>query len=129
MRIIKATNYGVRTVIQVVLNPEDPEWVHVFGLPWRDGNGEITHDSHGEVVLVTSPVVDPEETGESCFNCRYNWIVREVIFDGDAQFIEPPGEELRRRTDAEFALLVFEELAVPVLPEPMAALVGLESVN
>lgn len=82
MKIIGATRYGLRTVIQVCLNPDEPEWVHVLGKPVLDITGVPVLMDSGEPLLVTSTVVTPGETGEMCHNCRHNWDVKEFIFDG-----------------------------------------------
>lgn len=126
MRIIKATNYGTRTVIRVVLNPNDPEWVHTPGEPVRDRNGFPMLDGAGEFLLVSTPDVAPGETGETCHNCHYNWTVRETIFDGAEQDVEEEGGEFRRKTDEEFIAEVVARLLVAPLPEPMVAMVGQE---
>lgn len=93
MEIIKATNYGFRTVLLVLMNPGEPEWIHRVGSPLRDDVGAIVHDDAGKVAVVPPPPADHVFDGTVCHNCRYNWVVRELIFDG-AEFADKSADEL-----------------------------------
>lgn len=115
MLVIKATDYGARTVVRVALNPDDPEWVHVVGAPLRDSSGAVILESDGSERLVVSPTVPSGETGTTCHNCRYNWDVRELIFDG------PEFEDL---SADELWALVCERCEPASRPVPITALLG-----
>ena len=68
-KITKANHYPdiERTVITVVLNPDDPESVHDLGT--KDAKGRtIKHSRKG--------------TYRTCHGCRYNHQVREFIWTG-----------------------------------------------
>lgn len=82
MEVIKATDYGFRQVIRVAEDTSIPEWVHHRGEQRRDGSGALVFDDTGAPVLLTGDPVPAGETGEICYNCRYNWVVQEFIFDG-----------------------------------------------
>lgn len=115
MLVIKATDYGTRTVVRVALNPDDPEWVHAVGAPLRDSSGTVILEPDGSERLVVSPDVPVGETGATCHNCRYNWVVRELIFDG------PEFKDLSADTLWE---LVCERCEPASLPVPIIALLG-----
>ncbi len=125
MKILKATNYGFRTVIQVLLNPDDSEWVHVVGSQIRDAAGHCVVDGRGEPVLITDVAVPMGEPGDTCHNCRYNHRVKEIIFDGDGQFYTNADGQWVRKTEGMF----LEELrGLFPLPSPvldMPSLVGI----
>ena len=100
MEIIKAVEYGERTVIRVCLNPGEPEWVHYVGSQSRDGSGGLEFKDDGSPLLITSRVVLSGETGETCHNCRYNWDITEVILEGaDLYGVGVDGEPLRLSDD------------------------------
>lgn len=82
MKIISAIDYGDRSVIRVCMNPDDPEWIHLVGDQVRGSDRLPTFGPDGAALLITSSVVPSGETGETCPNCRYNWAVKEFIFDG-----------------------------------------------
>ena len=108
MKILKATKYQDRTVIQVCFNPDDPKWKHVIGDPFVDSNGERVFDG-GVEVKVTDTHVTPEETGYSdeakepgrilCYNCRINWIVKDYPWDGNEQYKTVDGESVLKTAD------------------------------
>lgn len=69
MKVIKATDYGSRKVVRVLINDNDPQWVH---------EGEPAPSNH------TGDTQDPDATKEVCTECRNNWNVFETQFEGDA---------------------------------------------
>ena len=69
MKVIKATDYGFRKVVRVLINDQDPQWVHDYGTP------DFEH---------TGDTADPDQTKTVCLDCRNNWNVFEAQFDGDA---------------------------------------------
>lgn len=115
MQIIKAMNYGARTVITVCLNPDAPEWVHTVGDQWRGSDGTFIFDDDGTPRLIVSASVPTGETGELCHNCHYNWILREVVFDG-VEYGEKSADELWK--------LVCVACQPAMLPQDIAGLVG-----
>ena len=68
MKIIKATDYGFRKVVQVVMNPDDPQWIH------DDGPAPEGHTG------------DTSESDAACHDCRINWKIVEVKWDGDEMY-------------------------------------------
>ena len=124
MKIIKATNYGFRTVLVVCINPEDPEWVHRVGEPLRDEFGQDLFDDSGEMLTIQATDEPCAETGETCHNCRQNWQRVEVIFDGEEQGETDAEGVLQRHSDADFALLAFARAKASSEPETLSGLVG-----
>lgn len=86
MLVVKATSYGFRTVIGVVLNPHEPHWIHEVGSPYLGDDGVPLLDSGGNPLLVTERVPPLTHSGDTCHNCRNNWQYAEAIFDGDDQY-------------------------------------------
>jgi len=88
MKVIKATEYSdiARTALRVCSNPDDPEWVHIVGEQRLGADGVLMTADDGSPVLITSANIESDCTEETCHNCRYNWKVREFIFDGNARF-------------------------------------------
>jgi len=93
MRVIKAVQYESRTVVTVCLNPDAPEWVHIVGDQWRGPDGLALWNDDGSPRRIVSALVPDGETGETCHNCRYNWVVQEVVFDG-LEYAELSADEL-----------------------------------
>ena len=99
-KITNANHYPdiERTVITVVLNPDDPESVHDLGT--RDGKGRtIKHSRKG--------------TYRTCHGCRYNHQVREFIWtreerlkagapdgDGNPTFVQKDWDDYRTEVRA-----------------------------
>lgn len=115
MKIINATNYDSRTVVRVCLNPDAPEWLHVVGDVEKDLAGEPMVGIDGEPSIIRSSMPPPDHTGETCHNCRYNWVVRELVFDG-AEYADKSADELW-----ELVCLACQPAAVP---EVITDLVG-----
>jgi hypothetical protein len=69
MKVLTAKDYGYRKVVRVLINDQDPQWVH------DDGTPDIGH---------TGDTADPDQTKVVCGDCRNNWNVFEAQFDGDA---------------------------------------------
>ena len=89
MKIIKATDYGFRKVVRIVMDETLPRWVHL--------DGKASPQTH---------TGDTEEKGKTvCQECRSNWDIREYQFDGNAMQKlsdpEDPGSELVDKTDEE----------------------------
>ena len=89
MKIVEAIDLGYKKVIKVVLNPDDPEWVHVVGDVKLGPDGNPALDAAGNEVKITSTVVPPGETGNRaeegktlCHNCRNNWVKKEKSWAG-----------------------------------------------
>ena len=59
-----------------------PEWVHVVGEQARDSSGQLIWSPDGTPLLIESSEVKSAETGDTCHNCRHNWVMRELIFEG-----------------------------------------------
>jgi hypothetical protein len=111
-KIIKATDYGYRKVMQVALNPDDPEWVHIVGEQVRDANGiGVLAADNSTPVLITSATVPDGETGRTCHNCRYNWNVREFVWTGDAELKKVVDGVVVNKTDDDLANEVTAALA------------------
>jgi len=69
MKVLTAKDYGYRKVVRVLINDQDPQWIH------DDGTPDIGH---------TGDTEDPDQTKTVCGDCRNNWNVFEAQFDGDA---------------------------------------------
>ena len=124
MRILSARNYGTRTVIRVVHNPDDAELVHRIGDQLRDLNGYYLTDSAGENVLITSDDAPLDHTGENCHNCHFNWNVSEVVWDGDDCFYtNAGGNRVPKPPEMLFSELRIR-LAVPPAVEEIPGLSG-----
>lgn len=115
MQIISAKDYGYRFVIRITMNPDVPNWVHVVGAPLLDVHGAVVVDGDGVEVLVTSSLVPDGETGASCHNCRQNWRIKEVIFEGNTLYAEGVDGGLVRRDNLDLAADAFA-MANDVVP-------------
>ena len=69
MIVTKATDYGNRKVIRIILNDTDPQWLH---------GQEPAPAGH------TGDTEDPDPTKQICKECRNNWKIFETQFEGDA---------------------------------------------
>ena len=105
MIIIKATDYGFRKVVQVVMNPDDPQWIH------EDGPAPSGHTG------------DTTQSDTPCHDCRINWNVVEVKWDGDEMFsVNEDGEKILKTDDDLVA-----EMKVQLIPAPDSqTMVGLK---
>lgn len=72
MKIVKATDYGFRKIIRVLLNPDDPQFLH------RDGSPHPPENTEG-CPLERNLVTGQEIVGKP--GCYLNWKVREFVFD------------------------------------------------
>lgn len=81
MRIEKATDYGGRKVIRVLINDPDTQWVH----PEDDGDAHRANLARGPRQPDGSRgELDPTlVAGTECHACVNNWDVREFQFEGD----------------------------------------------
>ena len=67
-KILTATDYGSSKVVRVVMNPDDPQWIHA--------DGSAAPDDH---------TGDGAESGKTvCSDCRSNWVIRELVWRGKA---------------------------------------------
>ncbi len=99
-KIISAKDYGPRKVIRVCLNPEDPESVHPDGA------------SHtGATPAGTPPGLGPWEW---CHDCRYNWVVREFVWNGEELYTTSTAGSRRLKTNAE----LLDEIKSAIHPTP-----------
>jgi len=98
MKVIKATEYPeiFRTVLRVCFNPDDPEWVHKIGKQRKDIDGELMVMEDESPMFITSSDIEPDCTGETCHNCKYNWEVREFVFDGKSRFYNDEGQTVAK---------------------------------
>ena len=71
MKVIKADNYGYRTVVVVCHNPDDPEYLH------SDGSAHPISNIHG----------CPNDVAGGRL-CTYNHRLQDFIWDGDSQYVE-----------------------------------------
>ena len=98
MKIIKATDYGFRKVVRVLLNDTDPQWVH------EDAAGKRTPAPAGHTG-------NTDEGKKACPECRNNWNVFEAQFDRDALLkqveVSPAVDAVEETEDAE---------AIPAIP-------------
>lgn len=67
MKMIKVTDYGFRRVVLVVLNPNDPQWLHPDGK-----SAPARHTGNTE-----------ETNKQICQDCRNNWTIEEFTFTRD----------------------------------------------
>jgi hypothetical protein len=114
MKITKATHYPdmLRTVIVVVLNPDDPEVVHADG------------SAHTEAA---PPGKEGLNSWTWCHDCRYNWKKREFIWDKEQLKKEDSSGEMIDKTDADLLAEIVEILAVastPTAPVTLTSIVG-----
>ena len=110
MKIIKATDYGYRKVIVVVLNSDEPEAVH------GDGTAHT-----GAPPMGTDLSLKPWEW---CHDCRYNWQLREFLWTGDELYTRRKDGTRRVKTDAELVSEIKTALQPPTPATTLAALVG-----
>jgi len=86
-RILSATDYGHRKVIDVVLDDSIPEYIHPedAGVPHAPGlarGPSVAGEIRGEVVRGS---VDPNlVAGIECHACVMNWVIKEFIFEKEA---------------------------------------------
>ena len=112
MKIIKATDYGFRKAVRVLLNDADPQWVHVDDAGVRTPAPE---DHTGNT----------DDVGEVDPLCRNNWNVFEAQFDGEAlkKLSDPddPQSVLEDKTDADIIdeALAMAEASMPSSPRDM----------
>ena len=94
MKIIKATNYGFRTVVKVLLNPDAPEAIHADGSPHTGKpTTAVTAAFFGEFDR-------PPRSWEWCHKCTYNWQITEIQWDGDEQYnITEDGSKTLKTSD------------------------------
>ena len=106
MKIIKATDYGFRKVVQVAINDADPEAIHADGTA-HVGNpttGAAGTEDRARRDAVVAEFDRPAKSWEWCSDCLFNWDVREFVFDGN-------------KTDDEMIAEIQGRLAVrPVIP-------------
>lgn len=124
MKVISAVDYGFRVVVRVVDDPSIPEWVHIVGEPRLDDQGRAVIRENGEPSLIQTITVPPGETGETCQNCRYNWDVTEVIFDGSDLYGPDMDGQMGRKTDEELLALAFTRAAKPMPARVITDLLG-----
>ena len=110
-KITKAMDYGYRKVIDVVLNPEAPHWVH------------------------TGDTIHPPEMVGNCPNsmvCTNNWKLREFIWTGEELFYEK--EEVKNekvvrvrtyKTEEMLKAEVMSMLRADISSQPTRAMAGL----
>jgi hypothetical protein len=106
VKVIKAMNYGFRTVIVVCHNPDDPEYLH------SDDSSHPPLNIYGCTPLKLEPNV-----------CTSNRRYQEFLFDGDEQY----DEYGILRTPESFWAEICEQCVPPPEPEEMGSLIGLES--
>ena len=105
MKVIKATNYGFRTVVVVSHNPNDPEYVH-------------SDDSLHPLANINGCTSDEEQPNVCTFNHR----LQEFIWDGDEQY-----EDGILRTPESLWDEICEKCLPSPNPEVIVGLIGLES--
>jgi len=126
MKIIKAVKYVGRTVIRICHNPDQPPWVHIVGDQKVSVEGDLLFLADGLPDLVTSTLPPPGHTGETCHNCRYNWDVSEIVFDGPDLFHVDDSGALIPLSDDELAAAAFARASRPSAPSTLSTLEGLE---
>ena len=122
-RIISAMDYGERVVMRVCHNPTDPEWVHIVGSPERDRTGLEILQADGRPKLLESAHCPEGNAYEVCHNCRYNWDVAEIIFDG-LELLDSDGWRL---ADDILAAEALRRATRPSAPQSLAGIIGLNS--
>ncbi len=125
MKVIKATDYGFRKVIQICLNPDDPEWVHIVGEPLRGPDGTPISKADGTPELITDPNVPPGEDGTTCHNCRYNWKVQEFIWTGEQLYTTGRNGQRRPKTNTELLAEIKSQLQPPASAAEITGLINL----
>jgi len=108
------------------MNPTESEWVHMAGAPARNAEGGYIVDGSGSPVLVGVAGLEGVHRVEACHNCRYNWDVRELIWDGEEQYTTTASGVRRRKTHGEFTEDVRIRLREPATTVVIPALVGVE---
>jgi hypothetical protein len=76
--ILTAKRYPAinRTVVRVVVNPDDARWVHSV----LDSDGNPTDAT---TTAPSNHTGDPtDDPGTACSLCHLNWQIEEVVFDG-----------------------------------------------
>jgi len=126
VKIISAKDHGHRVVIRIVHNPTAPEWVHIVGNQILSAEGVPRLLPDGEPDLVASTLPPPGHTGETCRNCRYNWDVSEIVFDGPDLFHIGASGDMVRFTDDELVVMAFTRAGRPLPPSILDGLEGRE---
>ena len=113
-KIIKATDYGFRVVIDICMNPDDPESVH----PGPDGKTK-PHD--GVPPTGTDPSLRPWQW---CLDCRYNWDVREFVWTGEETYTRSTTGKRRAKTNTELIKEMEANLSTAGAPTEITGLTG-----
>ena len=113
MKVIKATDYGFRKVVQICLNPAEPEYIH------RDGTAEhigivghdaITHKPIYDRISIPARV----KSGEVCHKCVTNWRTLEFVFS-QVDLQRQVAEDVRAATDAIVEAVIEAEMAAGIV--------------
>ena len=124
MKITKATDYGFRVVVQVVMNPDDSQWVHKGGLPHTPSTarGPDVVDASGNS---TPGAIDRNlAPGTECHACRNNWYICEVKWDGDELYIIGDDGIRRLKTGDELKAEIIQQLVLPSTPKVIGSLIN-----
>ena len=134
MKIIKVSISDRRTALQVTLNPDDPQWVHVVGEALLDADGQPIVDATGEPRYVASPDAPPEHTGDTveaqaagrvlCHNCRLHWIVQEHTWQDEERYTADADGQQRWKTDDELLAELRDRVAAAERQPTVSPLLG-----
>lgn len=93
MRIEKATDYGFRKVVRVIINDSDPQWIH------PEDNGATHRSNNARGPATRNPatgarargvLVPGLAAGTECHACQNNWEVQEYLYEGDTLLKRDP---------------------------------------
>lgn len=90
-RVLKATDYGHRIAITVVLNPQDPRYVHADGTAHPPENVDGCPHSRDPLTGLENQDVP---------GCRSNWQVVQYTWDGPDTFYTDAQGQRRRKTNS-----------------------------
>lgn len=110
-KILKASDYGFRKVIVVVLNPDDPQWVHT------DGSVHPVSSKINCVPVATPGVDSLGKPLDSYYGiCTYNWKEREFIWTGDEMYkLNAEGQQVEKTASD-----LTKEIEGALTPAPVA---------
>jgi hypothetical protein len=115
MKVIKADDYGFRKVIVVCYNPNDPEYIHLDSTPHPAS--AVNGCSHSR-----DAVTGLED--ESVPGCRYNWKVREFVWNGEEAYTTTSTGRRKLKTNTELLDEIKPRLAVLSEAKQIAGLLG-----
>lgn len=113
-RVVRFKDYDWRVVVDLVLNPDEPETIHRnTGLPHVGGipAALLRPENLPTAARGSMPItLDPGRPWEWCKECVYNWQTEEYIFEGEDLLTKDYTGITRKRTRGEFEQMALARL-------------------